>query len=389
MTHSDQSSSENTQGKYPKSESTYNEALDELEIDLYGLLFSLWNQKWIVIGVTLFCLLTALGYILVSKPLYRISMQVRPINIASYEGWKVDDIKRWFEEGQYLSLLAKFPAIGKINAKISKGSEVVTLEMFFPQPNEGLKIFSDLYDKIYEHYAVQGRDVKLAHAKIDLENKLNKTKDEITNIESAQIPYWEELIENTVKELNLVKTRMKLLEREKELYSQASSELAQTMDHVKSNSQALLVAQGKLVSRKIDSLTKIILLNTIQQNIHYQDNLKLKLVDLDSESLNKDEAKINLEKSLIELQNKIEEIKTKIEELKLKKQDLLRQIDLYQFQIEQLRPFEKIAGPVASPRPVKPQKMIILAVAGVLGLFMGTLLAFLREGWQKRTSSMT
>lgn len=52
--------------------------------------------------------------------------------------------------------------------------------------------------------------------------------------------------------------------------------------------------------------------------------------------------------------------------------------------IEVLAPIEKIGDPIASQKPVKPKKMLILALSCVLGGFVGLVLAYVREAYISR-----
>ncbi|MCA1785729.1 MAG: hypothetical protein LC657_07095 [Desulfobacteraceae bacterium] len=58
-------------------------------------------------------------------------------------------------------------------------------------------------------------------------------------------------------------------------------------------------------------------------------------------------------------------------------------MELLKFQYDQLTPLEIIQKPASSIGPVKPAKAKIVALAAVMGLFMGIMLAFMMEFYSK------
>jgi len=61
---------------------------------------------------------------------------------------------------------------------------------------------------------------------------------------------------------------------------------------------------------------------------------------------------------------------------------LNRQMDL-QKQLELMKSVEVVEAPVVSTEPVKPRRLMIVSVAGMLGLMVGIFAAFLKEGLER------
>ncbi|MFA5386560.1 MAG: Wzz/FepE/Etk N-terminal domain-containing protein [Candidatus Paceibacterota bacterium] len=63
--------------------------------------------------------------------------------------------------------------------------------------------------------------------------------------------------------------------------------------------------------------------------------------------------------------------------------DLKNQINSLENQIENIQPTLIIKDPTVSEKPISPRPLLNMAIAGILGLFIGTFLAFGREWWEK------
>jgi len=61
--------------------------------------------------------------------------------------------------------------------------------------------------------------------------------------------------------------------------------------------------------------------------------------------------------------------------------DLRSQIDSLENQIENIQPTLIIKAPAVSAKPISPRPLLNMTIAGILGLFIGTFLAFGREWW--------
>ena len=145
-------------------------------------------------------------------------------------------------------------------------------------------------------------------------------------------------------------------------------------------------AQGVAIEKSsLDPMTLLLYSNIIQQNISYTSNLELRILSLNQE-------KINLQKKLDEINLAILALKNEIANLKqqrdqtLEKEKAMYLADLEKLKIkkENIRAFDVVQPPVASLKPVKPKKALVLAVAMVSGMFLGIFLVFILHAYENR-----
>jgi len=78
-----------------------------------------------------------------------------------------------------------------------------------------------------------------------------------------------------------------------------------------------------------------------------------------------------------------EDLEIQINLLKNSIESLNAQINSLKASLEDIKPTKIVKSPTVSEEPVKPRPLLNMAIAGILGLFMGTFLAFGREWWEK------
>ncbi len=91
------------------------------------------------------------------------------------------------------------------------------------------------------------------------------------------------------------------------------------------------------------------------------------------------------------LKNNIELLQEKIDFLLSKGQETaILQLEIYRLQrpIEDLQPTKIVQEPTIFERPVKPNLIFNLIIAGVLGLFVGIVLALGKEWWEKNKAKI-
>jgi capsular polysaccharide biosynthesis protein len=94
--------------------------------------------------------------------------------------------------------------------------------------------------------------------------------------------------------------------------------------------------------------------------------------------------------ALFDTKEKLEAKKQEIEDgylqinsLGMQINDLKSQIHVLEKQIANIQPTLVIKQPTVSQRPIKPRPLLNMAIAGVLGLFIGAFLVFGREWWKQ------
>lgn len=377
---------ETSEDKKTKADSLKEQISDDYEIDLYELLIVLWNQKWLILGATTIAVLAALAYLFIATPLYEITMQVRPPVLGVYKGWNTSDIARWINEKQYLGLLDKLSTEQeeiKILASTQGDSQIVTWRLFYPDPDEGKRILNLIYNKACDFYVLKGGDPSAAQTKSELEQKIKNLEQEISSIDLLELPNLDFMIEAKTQEQNLLSKIASIIAQEKEISYKTSQDLSNLLNKISGTSTEPIKAMTKVASSN-DKIAAFILSQIAEQTMQYEGTLVNQIAERKIVALEKEQEITSLQKQILILQEEVNELKYKKGQLNLKKEDLSREIEATKFKLQHLRPFEKISGPIASLKPEKPKKLLVLAVAGALGIFLGIMLAFLNYGWRKR-----
>ena len=116
---------------------------------------------------------------------------------------------------------------------------------------------------------------------------------------------------------------------------------------------------------------------------------KANLEEINNNILTEHTNKINLNKNILE--KEIDELQENINFLISKEQEtatLYLTIINLRKEIEALQPTKIVKSPTISEKPVKPRSALNIAVAGVLGIFIGIFLAFGKEWWEKNKARL-
>jgi uncharacterized protein involved in exopolysaccharide biosynthesis len=164
-------------------------------------------------------------------------------------------------------------------------------------------------------------------------------------------------IKNKNDSIELSKESLKIVEaREKELIDELKT--------TKNNTEQLLIKRNALIENKVqaDGLSSLLYSNTIQQNISYFNELNNQLAS----NRIKKESVVN---DIKFLQTNIDDLDIEIEKLKATR--------------ENVRSISLVQEPRVSPEPTGPKRRQNVMVAGILGLIVGTFLAFFMEFLEK------
>ena len=169
----------------------------------------------------------------------------------------------------------------------------------------------------------------------------------------------------------------------------------------KKNELIILDHQGKVESAKTLLEKKIVFsgedIVNLQKDI---ERIQIKIFSLEQEQVNLESKITALESVLVyqqdpgsqfalydtkeKLEAKKQEIENnylKINSLEKQINDIKTQIDSLENQIENIEPTSVVKEPTISENPVSPRPIFNMAIAGVLGLFVGIFVAFGKEWW--------
>ncbi len=352
------------------------EYYEEDEIDLYELWLTIKKRKWIVITTTfLFVLVATIYAFFIAKPIYRSEAKILPLEedntgISSYKA--------------IAGMLGISVGGGGKSEKLMAVLNSDTLKMkVIERLNLIPVLFSDIWDEKEKKWKVEDEEdiPDIRDALKELEDLINVSQDKKTGVINISVDYPEnpelaKIIADT------------LLDEARKIINEKSFSLAHRY-------RVYLEKQLFLVKKKIDLLEEIYIryIKGELKTIPYIFNMKEEEIEkfsIDDAVIKKTKTKLDrLEKNINKLSvaNSLPEKRLNIERLNLQF-SLLKNvfISLYrEYEIAKLQEkketlaFDVIDEPYIPKKPVKPKKKLILAVAGVSGLFLGVFLAFFIE----------
>jgi len=321
----------------------------EDEIDLYQLIQVLLKRKKIIIGIFLVAVITAIAASYLMKPVYRVSAVIGPGQIL-VDNDGVSSESDVDTPNNIAALVSQNPfhykiltnlgfdatdatSSFKVKASIQGGTKYISLNIDSADPEKAKQYLSALISEINSFYLPK------VEANVML---LNNEKKRILS-ERRSINYQIEMVKNKL------------------------SVLGQQYDRLQ---KQLGIAEPNVGSSKLTSVDKLILTLMLENN------------DIQRQ----------------EFRQELEALKAKLESLDLEEVDLKSKLAILGVK---LNPDEqdgksddiKVSGikviqePVIDPQRVSPKRTLMVAVAGVLGLFVGVFAAFAVEFWQSHKVS--
>jgi uncharacterized protein involved in exopolysaccharide biosynthesis len=188
--------------------------------------------------------------------------------------------------------------------------------------------------------------------RMEIESKNTERSKEILNEKDELI-----IIEHQKK----IESEKDLLQKKIEFFEEDIKVLQKDIERIEIKIVSLGQEQNSL-EEKIDALEEILI---------YQQDPGTQFALFDT--------KEKLEAKKQEIENRYLQINA------LEKQinDLRSQINSLENQIENIQPTLIVKAPAVSAKPISPRPLLNMAIAGILGLFVGTFLAFGREWWER------
>jgi len=267
--------------------------------------------------------------------------------------------------------------------------------------------------------AISDLDNEILQKKLQIRDKENEIKTIENEIKKLQNNIASKEIEIQSKEVEKEKTRKEIesLENKVKISEERAANILNEMKAVKQRIDEIVGQQKKALEEKRQSTDAVSLLlysNEIQQNVRYYNTLD---EQLSNEKITRENLNFSIRDKQAELKlldNRINQIKTEIETIKADIKNLETKKELIKTEIEKINAqiktinndiqkirteigtIEKEIGlledekaridytmlvkePTPSLYPVSPRKRVNVAIAGILGLFIFTMLAFFIE----------
>jgi capsular polysaccharide biosynthesis protein len=357
---------------------------NENEIELIDLLNVIWKRKWLII-----------------IPTFLIAFAVGVISFLIPPKWEVDAIilpSKFFvqtEQGEFTEVVVTDPKqiAGQINQKSYNALVASELNLDirkFPKLSA-----ENLRDTKLVRIVI--RDTDVAQAKSILQKLFDHLKTELDKridveakaIDSKITTYEKEIKKKELdiqsKEIEKSKTKQQILSADNKLKisEQRFSSITEEMKSVKKRTEEIEKQQRESLEGKKEGMEAISLLlysNEVQQNLRYYNTLEERLSE---EKITQE----NLRLIIKEGQEEIRQLNTDIEKLKNEMEEDKNQINLLNDKKARIDYAQLVKEPTSSLFPVSPRKKVNVAIAGVLGLFMFTMLAFFLEYLEKQKAA--
>jgi len=360
------------------------------EIELMDYLLVIWKRKWLIILPTLLCVIAA-GVISFMLP----------------QKWEVDAIiqpSRLFvqnQQGEFQEVVVTTPnqIAGQINEE--SYNRLIAAEL-----NVDLRKFPQLKaetprDTNLVRVSIREEDIQKAksvllslfkHLKVELDRKVDvEMKGIDTNITQNEnlIKLKELNIKDTLNEIKLKeieknKIRQEILSAENKLKisEERGKNILEEMKAVKQRIDEIEAQQKEALAQKKEGIEAISLLlysNEVQNNFRYFNILDEKLSNEKIIRENLDLFIKERKESIKILDTQIEKLNTGIEKIKNEIDNTKNNISLLRERKGQIDYAQLVKEPTSSLYPVSPRKKLNVAIAGILGLMIFTILAFFIE----------
>ncbi len=416
----------------------------EDEIDLVELIRPLWRQRIFIAGFTFIVGVLAVVLVLIATPRYRIYVRLKP-GVSRWDSnenpipyLKAADLKGLIAGGAF-DIYAADAGLGdkapKMKAFGDRRGEQVTAYFFWPDPKEGKKIMGGYIDFLNDpDRGATGKSFSgLRLQRLSLEKKINEFQENIkaVNVQKRKVELnikqkKEELklvdlqkdrlgreIERVNADARMAKRRIAFLGEQIAVVEKTQAGYEESRREIDENTTRIITLRDRLLQAPPDnSLQLLLLANTIQENIAYLNTIEQKIEAVRKEVISYRTAKAELirekEKyrlAIADLRDKIKleipkqktDIQKKINELELTLNDeipskivlLNQKISKLHDKMKVISLVEVVESPHASIKPEKPKKRKIVALAGIMGLFLAIILAYLRHFWVVNREKLT
>ncbi len=358
------------------------------DVDLTEPLLVLWRQKLFCVSILIGCVLMAVLYILITTPLYRISCQIRP-GITSFDNrgrpvrsLRPEDLRAYFTKTEnWISYLpaSRGKSLPGVVIKTNRGSDVVGVSFYWPDPAMGKTILEQVIKgAIKGFYGEDGRGFR--YYKKNLEQLLSNTVQEIERLKIKQKRLTDQ-IARAKSALAVLKAELDSIKKNRNLTEQSLKELEKQLDDFSKNTRELFNYRRKAVDpRSQNTLSLLIYLNTVQQNIAYLNNLQRRIEDLRKELNRYNSGFVKKQADVDNTLISIGDLKIiRDNEIIMKQKSLEGKVDTLKSQIAMLSPLEVISPPTSSSKPAKPRKKLILLLGVAFGVMLAIFLGFVRD----------
>lgn len=401
------------------------------EIDLFALIESIWRQKHIIAGVALAFAISAMAYVFIVTPEYRVTSVLRPVLLKDLDIVNRSTVYKLSPEAALLNVGAALdsydtryafykanPALFKeleepgksfdqnfeefnrksLRVTVTDSSKVsglpssVMLELDYPAKVDGVTALNEFVD-----FAVASEREKLvSDVKVILANRISELEKNIDAVragyeigKAAKIAVLEEGDElrraQLQDELNALRQQLKATRKDRIEELSEAIKIAQSLGIVKPTTPSAMADANNRVGTTVR--TEV---NNQQAPLYFMGTETLEAERTALQQRKSDEftepriAQIFKELQMLQVNREVQVLKKRTnEDLFLADVDAQRKeinrLQALRISTSDLRLVDIDRRAVQPSAPIKPQKLMIIILAGIFGLICGVGLALVRE----------
>ncbi len=373
--------------------------LAEDEIDLLELIRPLWRQKILIAAITFLTIVAAVVLVLQVTPSYRIYAQLKP-GICRWDNkdnpipcLKTTDLKSLLTGGIFDTYAAKIGLGDKtpeIETASNRRGDQLTAHFFWPDQAEGKKIMAGFIDFLNDPDSGTNRkefpDPQFQQGSLEKSTKKQSERIKTADLRGKKVEMnidqkkkvlklfdrqrysLKREIERVNANIKMTEAEIKFLDERIAVAGETRAEYEKSRREIDENTTRIIALRDKLLQTPPDDSFQLLLLaSTIQQNIAYLNTLGQKIEAARKEI--------------------ISHRTTKAAKIKQQEKYRLAIADL-QDKISTVSMLEVVTPPQSSIKPEKPKKRKIVALAGIMGLFLAIIIAYLRHFWVSNRGSL-
>ncbi len=346
------------------------------EIDLAELIVVIWRGRLIVLGAMIVCTLLAAAWLSVTPNIYRVDASIQAPSEHQLTPLQPSVLHSDSADAYQLSTLDSDDIFALIQGHLSSQS----LKKAFWEKQNGLVVdLKKMQSEAFQAFAQFDQNLKVTQSTpksnvfpdVKLALKAKAPEEGITELK-AFIDFADEMIRHTLvmQVTQGINTKLQALTRDIEFYHQR--ELTHISDQLTQLREALRLAESlSITETPYDQISGIEL--TIMDN---------RLYLLGTKAL---QAEINI----LESRKDVEPFAPKLRDMALWKQQMKADLQRLSVLTEEIEVFLLVQPPEATLNPIKPKRMLVLALAVVLGGMLGVFVVLVRQGMGGRYRTRT
>ena len=396
----------------------------EEEIDLRGLFEVLWRRKWLILAIIVISVAIA-GYLsfFAIPPVYEAEVLIElrfPEQVNKQEAYRLQIVNPYFLS-QVIEKLQldpqkydPFSLQEALNVEILKNANFLKITVKDGDPQKAADIANAIASEFVD-FAIRSTQEDMKKELLSLEEGMKEWQSKLDEIGGrirdflarSEITALEEEVEAKRGLLGSFQRDILLLDvQEKELQAtleKAKEKLESEPQYLKLHKSVLgNLEEGGTAEGLISSFLPLTIENEVINGVY--NTLKGQVVSLEAQLSGMEARKKTMIESAGEVRTELKELESTLLEKVTERDQLQREYDsaletygaliqeygktqVYSMS-EEVNAGVRIVFPAVPPEgPISPRKMLNVAIAGVLGIFVGIIAAFVAEYWGKTAPS--